>query len=273
MTLISSAVALLLGTTTSGRTVRLILLIILISFYFEKLKSMWRILRLVRKVASGSFKDPIFEHISAGSSWRVRDEYVVCKTKGLSLWEWYLDKCGFSSSSPIRPYLHQVCHRELAPHMEGLFNAFERKPTTNDLIQISHSLEGKIHALNKPNAQTALVGLDAKEKKFLKKHMRDLFPGSDLEDFGLFSAWVELILLRRILKTVIYTISSKSLLEGIAFLKDGLRINMVVNLSLTVQGHDGTPYHMRIHTVTPRSKGRLSFIEESEEDMDAIAEE
>lgn len=232
-------------------------------FSFGRMKRLWKLLTVLWQWKNGSFQDPIFGLVAAGNGWRVRDEYEASKKQSRRLWEWYLDMCGFNPNSPIRQHIHRVCKRDLGTHIRGLFfEAFEGKPTLQDIYQISKFLEGKIHALNKATAHTSLSTLDAKEKIFMKEHMRDLFPGSDLEDFGLFTAWVELIIVRRLLKTVIFTVSSQSILHGIAFLKDGLSVNLVVNISLTVRGHNGSPYSMRLHTVTPRSKGKLSFIEE-----------
>merc|ERR1712112_581920 len=69
------------------------------------------------------------------------------------------------------------------------------------------------------------------------------------------------ILVRRVMKTLLYSITSKPWYERLELLRQGLSANVVVNIELTINSRDGSPVQLRFHTVAPRTCNKLGYIE------------
>jgi len=197
-----------------------------------------------------------------GESWRLRDVMDRCKQRGTTVWGSYLDTVGFLANSPIRPYIAQTMERRLRPEILTVFQDFGHKLTLTDLLNISENLTGSVHVLNKVGSETPLAGMEDSEKEWFFKHAPRVLPVEDLENFEVIEAWMEFILVRRVMKTLLYSITSKPWYERLELLRQGLSKNIVVNIELTINSRDGSPVKLRFHTVAPRTCNKLGYIEE-----------
>lgn len=185
-----------------------------------------------------------------------------CKQKGTTVWGHYLDSMGFHPSSPIRPYIAATLHRQLRPKMCALFQGLGGKLTLKDLMDISENLTGTVHVLNNVNSETTLAPVEEKEKRWFCKFGPGILPAEDLDNFDVFQAWMELLLVRRVMKTLLYSIASKPWFKRLELLRQGLARNIVVNISLSIKDRSGKPISLRFHTITPKSSTGMCRIEE-----------
>eukprot|EP00397_Hematodinium_sp_SG-2012_P064441 GEMP01091134.1.p1 GENE.GEMP01091134.1~~GEMP01091134.1.p1 ORF type:complete len:259 (+),score=35.84 GEMP01091134.1:91-867(+) len=253
---------------------KVVLLVLLVAIT-RKLWSLLNAFRILRKIlqhsraGQASFGDPDSEPLHDDPALpttyfhrSVREQIQDCKERGTTLWGDYLNSLGFRESSPIRPYITTVFQTQLEPGLRQVFDKLGQKLTLTDLLDISENLRGNIHVLNNMESETTLAGLEEAEKKWMFKRIPRILPTEDLENFDVVQAWMEFVIVRRVVKTLFYSITSKTWLQRIELLSHGLSINIVIDISLTITGRDGEPFCLRLHTVTPRSSSDISRIEE-----------
>lgn len=238
-----------------------------------------------------ALSDPVFTMRGAPMSDSSVAE-MVRKCAPTELWEWWLDACNFRKESPVREHIRRVVTGdEFDQRVNNIFDVLLQRPPgsaaanglsngikprtaleVDDLIKFSMSITGNIRVMLRQKQSTPLAEPTEDELEWLRKNYHVLFPISQPLDRPLFIAWAKVIFVRRCAKTLIATISNASFGERVNVIRKGLRVNIVVNLKVSLSGRDEDCL-LHIHTVAPRSAGKkkslcLTIDEITEEEVD-----
>jgi len=164
-------------------------------------------------------------------------------------------------SSPVRPFIKDLFSRQVAQKLPIVFDAFLQwgvpapQPNTLTLQQLLHfsrSIKGTVHAMLGKGQSISIRKPPEMELQWIRDHFNILFINSHPLDQSTFRKWVEMVIVRRVVITLLEHLGRGNWMARIAALRRGLSVNVVIELVIE-DPRDPTQSLMRVHAVAPRT--------------------